>query len=401
MAKAMYKQRGNGQGSIIEIKAREGKPKRRFRARVTLGWVYDAQTGKSKQVLKDLGYYETRALAEAALADYFENPYDLSAKDMTFKECFEKWFAEYEKKLSTASARRSVINAFEYMTPLYNLRMRDIRECHISGTINNATRVQTRGKDKGKAMPASACTQGRMKSVLNLMFDWAARNDIINKNFVRGYRLDSSITQQIEESKREINVFSNDEVQVLWDNVNKVDFVDVLLIGLYSGWRPQELATLRIEDIDLQYQTMRGGMKTKSGRDRIIPIHLLIKNLVVNRYNEAVAMGSEYLFNDPNGQRGTHLTYDKWRHRFDDIVRALNLSKHHPHEARHHYITLAKAYGVNEYILKRLVGHKIKDFTEGIYTHRLLNEYAREIRRIKKFLPEDVPLEDFDDSEFE
>lgn len=403
MARAMYKQRGNGQGSIIEIKPRAGKPKpkRRFRARVTVGWDYNPETGKSKQILKDLGYYETRAQAEAALAEYFESPYDLSAKDMTFKECYEAWFPEYEKRLSRDSARRSVINAFEYMTPLYNMRMRDIKESHIRGVIDNATRVQTRGKDKGKAMPASACTKERMKSVLNLMYDWVVNHDIVNKNYARGFHLDKEILDQIEDEKREINIFTNEEVQVLWDNVNKYPFVDMLLINIYEGWRPQELAILKVKDVDLQRQTITGGIKTKASKDRTIPIHPLVKNLIANRYNEAIEMGSEYLFNDPNGQRGTNMTYDKWQKRFNAIIEDLKLSKHHPHEARHHFISSAKAYGVDEYLLKRIVGHKIKDVTEDVYTHRFVNQLAREIRKIKKFLPEDIPLEEFDDSEFE
>ena len=42
----------------------------------------------------------------------------------------------------------------------------------------------------------------------------------------------------------------------------------MVLCGIYSGWRPQELAILKIKDIDLELQVMYGGMKTDAGKDR-------------------------------------------------------------------------------------------------------------------------------------
>ena len=211
MPRGKYKQRGNGQGSIIEIKAKEGKPrpKRRFRVRVTIGWEMNMDTGKMKQVLKDLGYYESRSEAEDALSNYRDCPYDLDTKDMTFKECFESWFGDYKKQLSGVSSERTVINAFEYMTPLYNKRMRDIKQSHLQDTINNAVRVQTRGKDKGKVKEASADTKSRMKSVFNLVFDWALNHDIVDRNYERGFKLEKKIMEQREAEKGVIHIFSN------------------------------------------------------------------------------------------------------------------------------------------------------------------------------------------------
>ena len=54
----------------------------------------------------------------------------------------------------------------------------------------------------------------------------------------------------------------------------------MILIGIYSGWRPQELAILKIADVDLQNRSFCGGLKTNAGRNRIVPIHPIIYNLV-------------------------------------------------------------------------------------------------------------------------
>lgn len=170
---------------------------------------------------------------------------------------------------------------------------------------------------------------------------------------------------------------------MLWNNLEEIPFVDMILIEIYSGWRPQELAILKTDDVDITSGTMRGGLKTDAGKNRIVPIHPLIKPLIEKRMSEAAALQSEYLFNDTNGQQGTYMTYDKYRSRFDKVMKRLNL-KHHPHETRHTFITKAKACAVDEYILKLIVGHAIADITEKVYTHRTIEQLKNEMEKITK-----------------
>ena len=47
------------------------------------------------------------------------------------------------------------------------------------------------------------------------------------------------------------------------------------------------------------------------------------------------------------------------------------------------FITKAKKAGMNEFILKLIVGHKITDLTENVYTHRDINELKKEMLKIK------------------
>lgn len=161
----------------------------------------------------------------------------------------------------------------------------------------------------------------------------------------------------------------------------QIPFTDMVLIGIYSGWRPQELSILKVEDIDLENGTMKGGLKTDAGKNRIVPIHPVIKPLIENRMKETMSMQSEYLFNDANGQQGTHMTYDKYRNRFKKVMGCLKFD-HRPHETRHTFIT--KACNVDEYILKLIVGHAIEDITEKVYTHRTMEQLRKEIEKITK-----------------
>ncbi len=342
----------NGYGTIYKLPGKRSKP---FRAAKTDKWVLDSVTGKSRQIRFTVGYYATREEAMIALAEYNENPYDIKADSITFSEVYEKWSENYFPTLSNASSIRTIKAAYAYCNGLYNMRMKDIRVSHLEGTIINAN--------------VGDSTKGRMKSLFNMMYKYAIAHDIVEKDYASVMFANGNPIKR--ERVKDPIPFTDEEIVQLWDNVDKIPFADMVLIGIYSGWRPQELSILKVSDIDLNAGTMRGGLKTDAGRNRIVPIHKIIKPLIENRMKEATALQSEFLFNDENGQQGTYMTYDKYRNRFKKVMDRLHID-HHPHETRHTFITKAKACNMDEYILKLIVGHAIEDITEKVYTHRTM-----------------------------
>lgn len=354
----------NGYGTIYKMSGKRSRP---YRAMKTDKWIIDPVTGKSKQIRSTIGYYQSREDAMIALANYNENPYDIKADSITFSEVYEKWSENYFPTLSNPSSVRTVTAAYAYCNDLYDMRMKDIKVSHLEGTILNAQ--------------VGDSTKSRIKSLFNMMYKYAVAHDIVEKDyasvmFANGNPIKRSRT-------KEVIPFSQEEIFLLWDNLDNIAFADMILIGIYSGWRPQELAILKVADIDLEAGTMLGGLKTDAGKNRIVPIHPLIKPLIENRIKEATAMQSEFLFNDANGQQGTYMTYDKYRKRFEKVMKYLKLT-HRPHETRHTFITKAKACNVDEYILKLIVGHTIDDITEKVYTHRTIDQLRAEMEKITK-----------------
>lgn len=376
--------RANGTGHIFKIKG--GNRRRPWRVRVTVGWELDELTGKSKQIVKTIGYYATRREAESVLNEYLDDPYNIDGKDMTLEELYEAWSESYFPTLSGVSSVRSVTSAYKYMHSIYKMRVRDIRVRHLEGCIEDAYIIPDRGKDKGQKRIATAETKARMKSVFNLMFDYAVRYDIIKTNYARNFELGRDNSEQRRRERRPISIFSNDELSALWNHVADYKFADMVLIGIYTGWRPQELSILKVKDVDLAGNTFFGGLKTDAGKNRYVPIHPLIKELVARRYKEAVELESDYLFNDLDGQQGTYMTYDKYRRRFDKVMQKLGMT-HHPHETRHTFSTLAKSYGMRDDIRKLIMGHAIIDFTDRVYTHPLLEELHAEMAKVGKLYP--------------
>lgn len=206
--------------------------------------------------------------------------------------------------------------------------------------------------------------------------------------YARTFDVSDDIINETNEAKRGHIPFTEDEMQKLWNNLDKIPYVDVILIQCYSGWRPQELGLIKLEDVDLDNRTFKGGMKTDAGIDRIVPIHNRIYNLVKARYEQAVELESEYLINctDSKTHNKTKLkfTYDKYRQRFIKIVDLLELNPdHRAHDGRKHFVTMAKKYKLDEYAIKYIVGHTISDITEKVYTQRDIEWLKEEMQKIK------------------
>ena len=109
--------RSRGEGSITYDKRRK-----RYRARVTVGWELNEETGRSKQIIKTIGSnYKTKGEASAALAEYLRNPFDLNNKDITFSNLYENWFEEFIK--DHESHRYRIKAAYKYCSLLYNKKL--------------------------------------------------------------------------------------------------------------------------------------------------------------------------------------------------------------------------------------------------------------------------------------
>lgn len=365
----------NGFGQISEIKNRNLRNP--FRAMVTVG-----KTPDGKPICKPLkpeSYFATYNDAYAALVEYNKNPYDLEPS-VTMLELYDKWLPEYEK---TVKSTKSATSAWAYCSAVYKMRVMDIRARHVKGCMEEGVAVI-----RGKEQHPTATMKNQIKSLFNLMLDYALEYELVDRNYSRTFNLTEETVKEIQTVKKEHIAFTDEEMDLLWANASSKQGVDILLIQCYSGWRPQELGLLELKDVDLENWTFQGGMKTDAGENRVVPIHSRIQGLVLRKYQEAEALGSPYLLNwaDPNNRnrKNLKLTYARYQKAFERIRDELKLNPNHrPHDGRTHFVTMAKRYGVDEYAIKYMVGHKISDITEKVYTRREFAWLREEIEKIK------------------
>lgn len=371
--------RSRGEGSITYDKRRK-----RYRARVTVGWELNEETGRSKQIIKTIGSnYKTKGEASAALAEYLRNPFDLNNKDITFSNLYENWFEEFIK--DHESHRYRIKAAYKYCSLLYNKKFREISIRDMKNCIDKGTIIVDRGKYKGEERTASPSTKESIKYLFNHMFAYAIEARIVDRNYAKEFTLDKKVFEEKEQNHKEKIPFSDKELDKLWKSIEFVPFADMIIYGCYSGWRPGEIIKLKVKDVDLDNGFIKGGIKTTAGKNRIVPIHPLVKSIIEKYYKEAIEVGSEYLFNDATKKTGIGLSRDQYLSRFNKVITQLNFRKElTPHYTRHTFVTRAKKANMNEYILKLIIGHDIGDLTEHVYTHRELDELKEEIRKIRK-----------------
>lgn len=364
----------NGFGQISEIKNRNLRNP--FRAMISVG--KDENGRPICKPLKPESYFPTYNDAYAALVEYNKNPYDLEPS-ITVKELYEKWLPEHEK---TVKSVRSIESAWSYCTAVYGMRVKDLRARHVKGCMDEGTSTY-----RGVTKTPSASMKNQIKSLFNMMLDYALEYELVDRNYSRTFNLSEETIKEIVTVKQEHIPFTDEEMDLLWQHVDDKMMVDTLLIQCYSGWRPQELGLLELKDVDLENWVFSGGMKTDAGMGRVVPIHSRIRHLVERKYKEAQELGSLYLFNhtDPNARsKSTALTYARYQKGFGMIRDELKLNpEHRPHDGRKHFVTMAKKYELDEYAIKYMVGHKISDITEKVYTKREFEWLKEEMEKIK------------------
>lgn len=357
----------NGFGQITELKNQNlRKP---YRAMVTVG---KTETGRPiTKLLKPIAYFKTYNEAYAALVDYNRNPYDLS-ENYTMSELYDQWLSSKENGYSIGSLR-SIKAAWDYCSILYTLPVRQVRIRHLKGCIDDAKALR-----HGEYKSATARTKETIKSLLNVLFDYAIEKELTDKNYARLFSLSQEISKESEANRKGHMQYTEHEMSVLW-NIKDDQIARMILIQCYSGWRPQELVNIKLSDI--QDGVITGGSKTSAGKNRVVPIHSKIAKLIDMSIDRASKYKSIYLFckND-----GSPLDYHAFRNRYVTLISSLGFdSEHRPHDGRVHFVTMAKDCGVDEYAIKHLVGHAITDITEAVYTKRNVSWLKTEIEKIK------------------
>jgi integrase len=143
--------------------------------------------------------------------------------------------------------------------------------------------------------------------------------------------------------------------------------------------RPNELLSVPTVAVNTSDWFITAGSKTRAGKNRIIPIHEYIRPLISKRLKEAVFRNSEFLFTID----GRFIPYRTYNRHFSKVITDFGFNKQHkPHDCRKHFVTMAKKYSVDEYAIKRIVGHAISDLTESVYTDRDVKWLHKEISKI-------------------
>lgn len=318
----------NGFGSVSKLSGNRRKP---------------YMVRNSKGVI--LGYVKTRTEGIEQLVEYNQDPYDIDTRKITLSEIWEMYKKTNKFKKLAKSTRANLLTNYNKIEELYDKPYREIKLQHMQYNVDNA---------------GSPAVQGLMKSFFTHLDLYARGLDITNDMYS-----ELIITEPYSPKKKKI--YTEKEISELWERSNE-EYVQHLLILLYTGFRISEYLSLTIDQVNLEKNYIRAGIKTDSGKNRHMPIHHRIKPFIVKKTNHS----DSYLF--PNYQ-GYADPAREFRRKINKVV----TTTHTLHETRHTFRTRLYNNKVDSVIINKLLGHQNKNVGEDVYTHLELEKLQEAI----------------------
>lgn len=346
------KRRANGSGTIVRLSGNRRNP---YQVRVNTHL-----DDRGYPVFDVVGTFPDQVSADIALAEYNKNPYDPKNRKKTFKEVFEEWYKwKYKKPVDSIEKKTSsqycCSAAFNHCQKLHTMIISEMSALELQSILDQ--------EDLSHSMLE------HIKTMFNQMYKYALQFEIVSKNW-------SEFAKIGKKDDTECGVpFTNAEINLLWKNKNK-PFVDTILIYCYSGWRINELAKMPLEDIDLVNKTFTGGLKNRYSRNRTVPIHSKIFDMVADRYNPKF---KSLIYHDGTNDIGEA----EYRKQFNQALVDCGIADPHtPHDCRHTCNTMLDNAGANRIARYIIMGHAGKDINERIYTHKDIAQLREAIEKI-------------------
>ena len=323
--------RSNGTGCIYKLPGNRRKP---WAARVTAGF-----DENFKQIYKPPKTFRTKKEAECGLLELLGKPI-IPKENITLKALYDEFKAiKYPTLIKhTEDTYKSV---WKYFKPLEREKVKDIRTNHIQKLVDDC--------------PHGRRTKALIKQLAKMILDYALQHDIVNKNYAIFV-----VLPKAEKSKGDR--FSDIEVVKIEKGYEKgTPFSDLVMVFIYTGFRIGELLGIFKINVDIENMLIVGGIKTDAGKDRTVPIHPKIQDIIREWYNN----NTDYLYSI----RGKHPSTDSIRDNYYKALEQIGVRRLTPHKCRHTFGSILHNSGVDPKTIQELIGHSDYSMTANIYTH--------------------------------
>lgn len=335
----------NGDGSVYKLKGKRRKP---WVAVITAGY----EGGKQKR--KSLGTFLTKKEAQIELLAYLDNPMLFSGK--TFKDIKDLWYQNYKKNVSDVTLNNLTIQ-LKKLDVFDEIKIKELKIHTLQKFFDD--------------MDNSYGTKSFVRSILNMIFDFAVKNEFIETNKIKFIELGKN--EKVIQRK----IFTREEIKTMFDNldsnnryIKKMTYGTLILI--YTGLRVGELINLKTKDVDLEKNIISIVESKTTAGIRKIPISEKILNL----FKDNIDNTKEYFFFNKKGDK---YQYFNFKFQFEKMLDLLGLERHTIHDTRHTFATLLNNADANSTSIIKLIGHSDFSTTENIYTHKDIEELRKAV----------------------
>lgn len=346
----------NGYGSVSKLSGRRRKP---YIVRKTSGWHTDSK-GKKVQDFMIVGYAATKAEGLQMLANYNNNPFDSKVSKMTFEDVYVEWSKQKFSTVSTSNIK-CYTAAYKACGLLYGKIFKDLRLIDLQNVIDTC----------GKNYP----TLKKIKILFNQLYFFALKHDIC----VKDYSSFVSIAQYKDRkpNKYERDKFQKGEIKKIWSKKDN-KYYQIILMLLYNGTRISEFLDLKKENVHLNEKYFDViNSKTENGI-RKVPIADKVFPFYKAWYESSPEC--EYLLHTKNGRHFLYRNY--YDNYYLPLMEQLGIIRT-PHCCRHSCISMLAEAGVDQTLIKKIVGHSgAMTLTEKVYTHFDVQELVNAINKI-------------------
>lgn len=328
--------RANGTGTIVK-KAGRAKP-----------WlVYGAAYRDGGKVVRPyLGSFQRQKEAQEALERYNLNPQMIRTK-MTFEQIWNEFKGTKRWREMSKSVHDGYSAAYKHCAALYRIPFSELRTVQFQNVIDAL-------EEKGMSLSSLQ----KVKLLFGILSDHAIQTDAAARTYAPFIILPAAQPSD----KRAMTDIELAKIDAAASAGNQyAQWVQYLL---HSGWRISEMLELTRFNYDPVERTFRGGKKTRSGKNRLVPVHPDVQPIV----DAQLAKNGDTVFCMDSGKAMTANYFREFI--FKPLIKELGLGADlTPHACRHTFATRLKINGADELWRKRLLGHASGDVTNDVYTH--------------------------------
>lgn len=297
----------NGTGHITKL---AGNRRRPYAVRKIVGW-----TEKGTPKYKYISYHKTHREAVQALNKYNDDPYILTSR--TVSEVYKEWLPQQKRADGTIKAYET---AFKKMKPLHDVKMSQIDRLMLQQFYDN--------------MDGTKNTSGNVRKLMQNLIKYSVKRGIMPMSALMLHKT-VDFSERDEGKTTKHKRIPIDVVNKLWE-IKDNETVRQILLYIYTGCRYAELYDLEPENchpdrIDIVDAKTEAGIRTVPLSDKVLSL-LPVKPIP---------------------------SYDVFNKRFKEV-----LPNYHIHDTRYTFISMMTEAGVDNRIIKVIVGHKSNDITE-------------------------------------
>lgn len=326
----------NGMGSVVKRKGVR-KPYLVYGAAVLVDGVYKREY---------LGSFKTKKEAEERRMAYYFNP-EIKHTDVTLKQLYEEYQTTKRFQNLSKSSKDCYRASFKRSAKYHNVAFSGLRTVHMQEIIDQ---IELEGRSKA--------LQEQVKNFFNVMYDYAIKNDVVQKNYSQYIEIGLKDTN----SRRSLTDLEIEKIlKAALDGSKAAQWV---LYLIYSGWRISEMLELTVFNYDENTHSFTGGKKTAAGKNRVVPVHSDLQWIV----DKQLAQKGQTVFCTENGEP---MTTQYFRvNMFEPLRKELGIDPTvTPHYTRHTFATKLKLAGADDFYRKKLLGHSMSNVTDAVYTH--------------------------------